>query len=243
MTQDAFAHLPHLRDRITPADESELRATRNALAAWDELANKAGYPPTWRRSEQEIEASRRAFLGDVNADQDFWVFGYGSLMWDPSFHFAEVRLADVEGYQRRFTFKSKIARGSRDHPALMLSLEQQAGTCRGLAFRIPADLAGAELEILWRREMIAGSYAPLIVSMTTPQGNIRALVFASNTSHPNYVGDLPLSETAAIIATGVGAIGTNRDCLEQMAAQLKILEIEDPYVEQLLKQVRKAPAA
>ena len=91
--------------------------------------------------------------------------------------------------------------------------------------------------------MIAGSYAPLMALMTTPQGNITALVFASNTSHPNYVGDLPLSETAAIIATGVGAIGTNREYLEQMAAQLKILEIEDPYVEQLLKQVRKVPAA
>ena len=78
----------------------------------------------------------------------------------------------------------------------MLSLEKQDGCCRGLAFRIAADDVHAESAILWRREMLRGGYAPAMVPMTTPQGPITALAFASNIAHPGYVGELPFAETA-----------------------------------------------
>ena len=91
--------------------------------------------------------------------------------------------------------------------------------------------------------MIAGGYCPGIVSMTTPQGSIQGLAFTSNMSHPRYAGELPLRETAAIIATGIGAFGTNRAYLEETAAQLKALEIADPYVEQLLNEVSSGAVA
>jgi glutathione-specific gamma-glutamylcyclotransferase len=125
----------------------------------------------------------------------------------------------------------------------MLSLERQPGVCRGLAFRIVANLAVTESEILWRREMITGGYVPAILPMTTPQGSITGLAFTSNTSHSRYVGELPLRETAAIIASGAGTIGTNRAYLEDMATQLKALEIDDPYVERLLKEVNSIASA
>jgi glutathione-specific gamma-glutamylcyclotransferase len=238
VTQDAFVHLPHLRDRLTPAEKSAVRITREALAIYDERARQTGYPPNWRHSDQQIEESWRTFFSEWPAKlSDLWVYGYGSLMWDPGFRFAEVRLANVDGYQRRFTLKTQIGRGSPGRPALMLSLERQPGVCRGLAFRIAANLAIAESEILWRREMITGGYSPAILSMTTPQGNITGLAFTSNMSHSRYVGELPLQNTAAIIARGAGAIGTNRAYLEDMATQLKALKIEDPYVERLLKEV------
>ena len=159
-------------------------------------------------------------------------------MWDPGFHFAEVRLADVErrasaeGYQRRH-LKINLGRGSQDYPALMLSLEPREGCCRGLAFRIAADFVHAETAILWRREMLRGGYAPAMVPMTTPQGPIEALAFVSNPSHPSYVGELPLAETARLIASGKGILGTNREYLVQLAMQLEALGIEDPYVAQL----------
>jgi cation transport protein ChaC len=159
-------------------------------------------------------------------------------MWDPGIHFSEVRLADLEGYQRRFTYKITVGRGSPQHPALMLSLERQAGCCRGLAFRIAAESVNSESEILWRREMLRGGYRPAVLPMTTPQGDISALVFASNPSHPEYVGELPLFETAAIIASACGPLGTNRAYLEQLATQLAALDIDDGYVDELLGQVR-----
>ena len=237
MTADAFIHLPDLRARVTHPSKSLLRLTPEMFAMWEQRARSAGWPVSWRLSNDEIEASRLAVLGDFPEGRDLWIFSYGSLMWDPGFHFAEVRLADVENYQRRFTLKINLGRGSQDHPALMLSLEPQQGRCHGLAFRVAANSVHAETAILWRREMLRGGYAPALMPMTTPQGPIAALAFVSNPSHPSYVGELPLAETAAMIASGKGVLGTNREYLEQLATQLRVLGIEDPYVERLHAQI------
>ena len=77
-----------------------------------------------------------------------------------------------------------------------------------------------------------------MLPMATPQGAITALVFAANPSHPEYAGELPLVETAAVIASACGPLGTNRHYLEQLAAQLAALDMEDAYVEELLGQVQ-----
>ncbi len=241
MTADAFIHLPELRNRVTHPEKSRLRLTPEMFAMWEQRIRAAGWPEGWRLSDEVIEASRLAVLGDHKAEDDLWIYSYGSLMWDPGFHFAEVRLADVEGYQRRFTLKINLGRGSQDHPALMLSLEPQQGRCHGLAFRIAASSVHAETAILWRREMLRGGYAPAMVPMATPQGPITALAFVSNSSHPSYVGELPLDETAAMIASGKGILGTNREYLVQLATQLDALGIDDPYVAQLHAAIGATP--
>lgn len=237
MTADAFIHLPDLRARVTQPEQSLLRLTPEMFSMWEQRARAAGWPEGWRLSDEAIEQSRLAVLGDHNAGDDLWIYSYGSLMWDPGFHFAEIRLADAEGYQRRFTMKINLGRGSPDHPALMLSLEPGEGCCRGLAFRIAADAVHAESAILWRREMLRGGYAPTMVPMATPQGPISALAFVSNPAHPSYVGELPLAETASLIAGGKGILGTNREYLVQLATQLETLGIHDPYVAQLSAQI------
>jgi cation transport protein ChaC len=226
---DPFVHLPGLRVG------SRLRTSRSTVRHGSSClvgrtCRKAGLPPNWRRSDERLEEIRRAALRGRDTSEDLWVYAYGSLMWDPGLLFEEVRLADAEGYQRRFTSKITIGRGSPKRPALMLSLHPHPGCCRGLAFRIAADLAEEESAILWRREMLFGGYSALLVPMSTPQGTITALVFAANTAHSSYVEELPLSETAYLIARGSGVMGTNREYLEQLASQLEALEIEDPYV-------------
>ena len=238
---DAFMHLPVLRGKLTPAEQSTLRATLEVVAAWDERARKLGIGAGWRLSDQELEGTRRALLGEWCAERrDLWIYGYGSLMWDPGFHFAEVRLADLHGYQRRFSYKTYVARGTREQPALMLTLERSAESCRcrGLAFRIAGEVAEVESGMLWRREMLRGGYRPAFLPMTTPQGAITALVMTANPAHADYAGELPLNDTAAIIARAAGVVGTNRDYLEQLARQLDALQIDDSYIAQLLQRVR-----
>jgi cation transport protein ChaC len=240
---DAFVHLPALRGKLKPAEQSELRGTWERVALWDERARARGFAPGWRLSDEQLEATRQALLGQmIAARQDLWVYGYGSLMWDPGFHFSEVRLARLQGYQRRFTYWTRIARGTRERPALMLTLEKQpdeACCCTGLAFRIGAEAAEEESAMLWRREMLRNGYCPTLLPVDTPQGPLHALVFACNHAHDDYAGEMALDETAAIIAVAAGAIGSNREYLEQMATQLRALQIDDPYIEQLLQRVRR----
>jgi len=108
----------------------------------------------------------------------------------------------------------------------MLSLEAQAGCCRGLAFRIAAGSVQAESAILWRREMLRGGYSPgdgFLLKMAHAAGIDPSLAFVSNVRIPSYVGELPLNETAAMIAHGKGILGTNREYLAQLATQLQAL--------------------
>lgn len=238
MHPNAFIHLPNLRDRLTPPDRSELRVTPEVMAFWDERARSLGRTPDWRLTDRQIEESRCALVGELDPGRDVWIFSYGSLMWDPGFHFEEVRLAELDGFQRRFSFRSSVGRGSPERPALMLSLERCAGMCTGLAFRILGSIADVETAIIWRREMVRGSYRPLLQPARTPQGEITSIVFGPNPDHADHVGQLPLADTARIIASASGVLGSNRQYLEQLAAQLEGLQIEDPYVTALLAQVR-----
>ncbi len=217
--------------------------TPQRLATWDERARAAGLDAQWRLADHEREAMRHATLQSRSRPGDLWVYAYGSLMWDPAIHFSEVRLAQVDNYQRRFSYRISGGRGTPQCPALMLTLAPQPGSCNGLVFRIPADLVDAETNILWRREMIRGGYTPEWRVAATPQGDVEALVFAANCAHPEYVGNLTLDETAAVVATACGPLGSNRAYLESLAAQLAALQIEDRYVAQLLALVHGLHAA
>jgi len=243
LNSSPFRHVPQLQGKVVPPDQSELRVTPELIATWDERARLNGLGPHWRLSDHELDASRRAMLGDCSTAQDIWVFGYGSLMWDPGFHFEEVRLADIEGWQRRFCIRLEIGRGSPQRPALMLGLERGAGHCQGVAFRIAGACAECESDIVWRREMLQGHYRPFRAPVATPQGPINALVFGTNTAHAQYVGDLPIGQAAAIIATGEGDLGTNRQYLENLVAHFEEFRIEEDYLRRLLVQVQACSAA
>ena len=206
---------------------------------WDQRARDQGRGPDWRWSDEQLEATRIALLGPPVQEQDLWIFGYGSLMWDPGFHFAEVRLAELAQHRRRFSCRTALGRGSPECPGLMLTLEPGPGNCSGLAFRIDAAVAAYESGMLWRREMIRGIYEPRLLPVRTPQGEVNALVFAANTAHDDHVGELPLDDAAAIIARAEGVLGTNRQYLEQLVWQLEHLGLEDSYLQQLLQRVRQ----
>lgn len=238
MKAGAFVHLPCLRDGIVPPEQSALRVTPEVMAMWDERARRMGRPADWRLPDAEVEASRRATLGRRDATQDLWVYAYGSLMWDPAVHFEEVRRASLPAHRRRFTFRTHIGRGSPDCPGLMLSIEPRPGACEGLTFRVAADRVDVESAILWRREMLRGAYAPSLLPVHTPQGEVMALVFVSNPAHADHVGELPLPETARTIARAEGVMGRNREYVEQLVKQLAGLGIVDVYIEQLAAELQ-----
>src|SRR3984957_208474 len=101
-------------------------------------------PDTVLASDAEIEADLDAALALHAPGEDVWLFGYGSLMWNPAIEFAECRAGAVRGWHRRFCLWLHGGRGSPDNPGLMLALER-GGRCGGLLFRIPAADARAEL--------------------------------------------------------------------------------------------------
>ena len=53
-----------------------------------------------------------------------WVFGYGSLLWNPGFDVAESVIGTLPGYARSFCMRSIHHRGSEEEPGLVLALDQ-----------------------------------------------------------------------------------------------------------------------
>jgi cation transport protein ChaC len=185
---------------------------------------------------------RRDHIGEMLARAPqpgrVWVFGYGSLMWNPVIRYAERRTALVHGYHREFCLLSKAGRGSPERPGLMLSLET-GGSCRGVVFRLaPRGLAG-ELDLLWRREMFTRSYRPVWVAARTSRGLAHAIAFAADPSHERYIGGLDADTTARYLAQGEGPIGRCCDYLFDTVAHLRALGVRDRRLEALERRVRE----
>ena len=166
-----------------------------------------------------------------------WVFAFGSLMWHPGFAYGEKRLALLRGYERRFNIWTVLTRGSVDHPGLGLALTPGDGACQGLAYRLPPDGSDAALDALWDREMTTGVYRPRWLPVETAEATVQAVTFVVDPSHPQYVGDLPPDEQAALIATAAGKYGTNRDYLACTVRELERLGVHEPALVDLLARV------
>ncbi len=187
-------------------------------------------------SPEERETSRRAVLAQHAADEDLWIFGYGSLMWNPALNVTESRTARVQGWRRSFCLQLIIGRAMPDKPGLMLAIEP-GGEMSGVVHRIDRAAIDSETSILWMREMLSGAYIPAWLDCETADGPVRAVTFVINKAHDRYAGDLPIEDQARRIAVAEGQSGNNRDYLYRCHAELRRMGVADPYVEALFSAV------
>ena len=185
--------------------------------------------------DEALARSLAATLAAKPKGAGWWVFGYGSLLWNPLFPVAEARPATIHGLHRRFCLRSLASRGTRERPGLVLGLEP-GGACRGVAFRLPSALALDELHLLWRREMVVGSYRPVWVRARAGERTVVALAFAVRHGHAQYAA-LSEDEQADTIAHACGAFGSTCDYLMKTRAALAEHGIVDAYLERLAKAV------
>ena len=192
-------------------------------------------------SDAELEESLWQILQARDANEDCWVFGYGSLVWNPLFHFEEKRVVTTHGYHRSFCLWSRINRGTPDRPGLVLGLDR-GGRCRGVAYRIAPDRVENELRLIWRREMLLGAYLPRWVQVDDGQTRFRAITFTINRASPSYAGRLPPEAILERLMTCHGRMGPGIDYLLHTAQALRECGITDRHLQELcdLAQAMKA---
>ena len=189
-------------------------------------------------SEQEFNASFERILADWNPARDLWVFCYGSLIWNPLFHYDQRQNVAVHGFHRSFCLRSRHGRGSVEQPGLLLGLDF-GGSCNGVALRIPAAQVRHELMLVWRREMAIGSYAPRWIAARAGKKTLQAVAFVVNHAHPHYAGKLPLDTVIKTLATAKGRFGSGADYLYQTVDCLADHGINDAYLTKLRIEVMK----
>jgi cation transport protein ChaC len=175
----------------------------------------------------------------TDANGDLWVFGYGSLMWNPGFAYAAAEPARLRGYHRAFCLYSEHYRGTPERRGLVLGLDR-GGSCRGRVFRVAASDAKATLDYLIAREMFGHAmnvYALKWLSVDPGGQPIMAAAFVVNRAHPHYAGKLPAERIADIVRRAAGKSGSNRDYLHHTLAHLAQFGIHDRRLNQIAELV------
>lgn len=171
------------------------------------------------------------------AAEDFWVFAYGSLMWDPDFPHADAQPARLWGYHRALCLYSFDYRGTRQRPGLVLGLDR-GGSCRGVAFLVRAGDREAVMAHLYKREASEGEYHLKWLKLDLGSKTVTGAAFVANHDNAYYAGKKPLPEACRLITQGHGTRGACIDYLINTVQHLRDMGIRDAGLERVLRQTK-----
>jgi cation transport protein ChaC len=237
MTAPASPAVPNAPDGL-PALEGGI--TRELLMSGVLREQLAKMMPDMRlTTEAERAESLRAILDRRPEHGDgIWVFAYGSLIWNPAILISGRRIATAVGWHRSFCLSVRMGRGSPENPGAMLGL-RPTGRCPGVVLRVAESDIAHELDLLWRREMVADGYIPHWVPVEDETGADlgAAIAFTINPTQDSYCGDLPEDEIVQRLATARGRLGSGAEYLFNTRDGLAAMGVVDPYLERLAAQV------
>jgi cation transport protein ChaC len=168
---------------------------------------------------------------------DFWVFGYGSLIWRPGFAHVETRRARLHGYRRSLCVYSFVHRGTRQRPGLVLGLDH-GGSCVGLAFRVPGELRDEVIAYLRERELVTSVYLERMLKVRLDGGGmVEAVAYIVDRKHEQYAGGLDAAHAAAVVRGAVGQSGNNEDYVLSTLKHLEALDIRDHWLEEVAREI------
>ena len=194
-----------------------------------------GFMPVASNARPATDADYAAVVDGILAAAppgDFWVFAYGSLIWNPDFDFDERRVALARGWRRAFCLGwDHRFRGSREAPGLMLALDR-GGQCKGVVHRLPAADLEANLHRLIRREMsmVPSAFPPRFIGVDTEAGRLSALTFAIDRRSGRYIGGLDVEAVADVLSTACGFRGSMAEYLFSTVSHLEELGIHDRHL-------------
>lgn len=183
-----------------------------------------------------FEDGPRSRLGQLPTMKQFWIFGYGSLMWRPGFDFLRSEPALVRGYHRRLCVLSHVHRGTPEQPGLVLGLDR-GGSCHGMGFQIAEDRWEHTIEYLRAREQVTSVYVERRKPILLTQGRdtVEAVTYVVDRQHRQYAGVLNDEALLAHVIRGKGVSGRCIDYVMNTVNHLREMKIHDPTLERLAR--------
>ena len=171
-------------------------------------------------------------------DNSHWVFGYGSLIWRPGFAAMSQQQATMPGVHRRLCVYSYRYRGTETQPGLVFGLVR-GGSCRGMAFEVPAAEWDEVHAYLSEREMDRGVYREALRPLLLADGRrVTALAFLVDETHAQFAGKLTVAEQIRLVRIGVGESGPNPEYVLETARHLHALGIRDRALDEVAAALR-----
>jgi cation transport protein ChaC len=148
-----------------------------------------------------------------------YVFGYGSLMWNPGFHHAGTRTALLDGWRRAWCVRSTFYRGCERNPGLVLGLKR-GGSCVGVLFELANDEAHDILCALDKREMREKGYVRQTLAVQHAGGTVQAVAYTSE--------DLPdpaVSDFDAAYKDATGIAGATSEYVDRTREFIRCIDV------------------
>jgi len=166
--------------------------------------------------------------------RDFWIFGYGSLMWRPGFDTIDLTPATMHGVHRALCIYSWVHRGTQERPGLVLGLDA-GGSCRGMAFKVAGSNRVDVIDYLRARELVTNVYLEVERPVRLDNGEqVVALTYVVDPTHEQYAGRLPFDRLVAQVHGAVGQSGKNEEYILNTVTHLRELGIHDAGLEKLV---------
>ena len=176
--------------------------------------------------------------------EQFWIFGYGSLMWRPGFAFLRSEAARVHGYHRSLCVYSHVHRGTPERPGLVLGLDR-GGSCHGMAFEIAREKWGETIAYLRAREQVTSVYLERrkTVSLVDSGQKVDAVTYVVDRAHRQYAGVLGDDALEQHVRLGEGVSGHCADYVMSTLSHLREMKIHDPALERLARRLGSLAAS
>lgn len=184
----------------------------------------------------DLAAIERFVLQQKPDSGPVWVFGYGSLIWNPEMAVVQDCAATLHHYRREMCIEAIVHRGSPQQPGLVLGIRQRQGArCEGHAFQLDENQLQASLHRLIERELVTDCYVPLWLPIDLADGrSVAALTWVVNESHAQFVQP-SLDAKVEMIRHASGGRGSSRDYLLNIARHLQRNGIRDVEIETLVR--------
>ena len=181
------------------------------------------------------QCERRSHKLNAPPSGEFWIFGYGSLMWRPGFQYVHKEMARLYGYRRSLCVWCREHRGTPDNPGLVFGLDA-GGSCSGIAYRVADHDKHAVLEYLYERELVNPVYVPRWLCIRLQRcRTVRALTFTTDRSREQYAGSLGVEQIAVVVRRAQGRSGHNVDYVTNTVARLAEIGIRDRQLMRILE--------
>ncbi|XP_011167844.1 glutathione-specific gamma-glutamylcyclotransferase 1 [Solenopsis invicta] len=150
-------------------------------------------------------------------ENELWVFGYGSLCWNPGFSYIRSTTGYVRGFSRRFWQGNTTHRGTIEKPGRVATLiEDKEATVYGRAFQLQDSAALSYLE---NRECSLGGYLMTIATFHSRVGDRQfpVVIYIATNKNEQWLGEASLQTIARQITECSGLSGHNVEYLLRLA--------------------------
>ncbi|MEN3792911.1 gamma-glutamylcyclotransferase [Fulvimarina sp. MAC3] len=175
----------------------------------------------------------------MGENNDFWVFGYGSLIWNPGFDYEERSVARLAGFHRALCVRSHVHRGTPERPGLVFGLDR-GGSCVGMAFRVNGRNRESVMAYLRARELVTHVYLEKTVSIRLKDGTgLNAITYVVDRGHSQYGGKISAENAARIVMGAHGRSGPNTEYVTNALKEIHRMGLKDAWLESVVSRLNQ----